>query len=94
MIRPAPVFALVFLAAPALAAPTGHQQPTPATAQQPDADPAHRTDMDARIQAAQEDQSRAKMQKDLNERQKALDERQKVLDAKMKRTLGGICNGC
>lgn len=25
---------------------------------------------------------------------KGLDERQKALDAKMKRTIGGICNGC
>ena len=85
MIRSAIV--LVFLAAPAVAAPTGHRQPTPATVQQPGIDPAQPASTDGKAQAAQEDESRAKTQKEL-------DQRQKAMDAKMKRTMGGICSGC
>lgn len=85
MIRSA--IALVFLAAPAIAAPTGHRQPTPVTVQQPGSDPAPTANTDAKTQAAQTDLDRAKMQKEL-------DARQKAMDAKTKRTMGGICSGC
>jgi len=77
---------LMVIGTPAIAAPA-HRQPTPATVQQPGADPAQSASTDAKAQAAQGDQSRATMQKEL-------DQRQKVMDAKMKRTMGGICNGC
>jgi hypothetical protein len=87
MIRSA--IALVFLATPAIAAPAApaHRQPTPATVQQPSADPARPVDTDAKVQAPQTEQARIKTQKEL-------DGRQKAMDARMKRTMSGVCRGC
>ena len=85
MIRSA--IALVFLAAPALAAPTGHRQPTPATVQQPGTDPAPPSNMDTRTQATQTEHARIEARKSFMKRQGAS-------DAKLKRTIGGICSGC
>jgi len=84
MIRSA--IALVFLAAPAFAAPA-HRQPTPAAVQQPSADPARPASTDARSQAAQTEVARSKMQKDL-------DARMKAMDGRTQRTIGSICKGC
>ncbi|MBP1179262.1 hypothetical protein JOE48_001226 [Methylobacterium sp. PvR107] len=77
--------ALVFLATPALAAPA-RRQPTPATVQQ-GSDPANPASTDGMAEAAEKEQARGTMQKEL-------DARQKAMDARTKRTIGSICRGC
>lgn len=83
MIRVIVAFALV--AIPATAAPA-RRQPTPATLQQ-GSDPANLASTDGTAQAAQNEQARSQMQKEL-------DARQKAMDARTKKTIGSICNGC
>jgi hypothetical protein len=84
MIRSA--IALVLVATPVLAAPA-HRQPTPATVQQPGADPANPAIADEKAKAAQTEQSRV-------EQQKATDARMKAADERMRRSMGTICKGC
>ncbi|WP_459774038.1 hypothetical protein [Methylobacterium sp. CM6257] len=87
MIRSA--VALVFLATPVIAAPA-HRQPTPATVQQPGADPARPASADEKAQAAQaaqDERVRSKVRKDL-------DARQKAMDARTNQSIGSICHGC
>jgi hypothetical protein len=84
MIRSA--IALAFLAAPAIAAPA-HRQPTPATVQQPGADPSNPASADEKAKTAQTEQSRV-------EQQKAIDARMKAADERMHRSMGTICKGC